>query len=66
MATTISVSEETRKALMRLKLEADARNLDQLVAQLLVDHKKLKFLEASALFRERLAAKGLRIEDLLS
>lgn len=65
MATSIAVSDELRKRLMRLKIEEGARSMDQLVERLLVDHRKLRFLEASALFNERLRDKGVRFEDLV-
>lgn len=64
-ATTISVEEETRKRLMRTKLEEGARSMDELLSELLIDHRKLKFLEASAFFRERLKDKGVRFKDLV-
>lgn len=65
MTTTISVSEETRKRLMQLKLEEGARSVDDLLDKLLGQYRKMRFLEASDLFRTRLNRKGLRFEDLI-
>ncbi|MFQ6137086.1 MAG: hypothetical protein ACE5PM_07905 [Candidatus Hydrothermarchaeales archaeon] len=64
MATTIGVSKEIRNALMALKFEEGYRNLDQLIADLLAEHKKRKLIVASSLFRERMEKKGLTLEDL--
>lgn len=65
MATTVSVSEETRKQLMRLKLEEDKASVDEVLQDLLVEHRKARFHEASELFRRRLADEGVALEDLL-
>ena len=64
MATTIGVSKEIRNTLMALKFEEGYRNLDQLIADLLAEHKKRKLIAASSLFRERMEEKGLVLEDL--
>ena len=64
MATTIGVSKEIRNTLMALKFEEGYRNLDQLIADLLAEHKKRKLIAASSLFRERMDEKGLVLEDL--
>jgi len=64
MATTIGVSKEIRNALMSLKFEEGYRNLDQLISDLVAEHKKRKLLAASALFREKMETKGLFLEDL--
>ena len=49
---------------MALKFEEGYRNLDQLIADLLAEHKKRKLIAASSLFRERMEEKGLVLEDL--
>lgn len=64
MATTIGVSKENRNALMSLKFEEGYRNLDQLISDLVSEHKKRKLLAASALFREKMENAGLALEDL--
>lgn len=66
MPTTISVSEETRKRLMRLKLEEGSRSLDQLLDRVLTEYRKARLLEASATFREKLSEQGVRFEDLVA
>ena len=65
MATTISVDDETRDRLMKAKIEEGARSMDALLRELLVDHRKMRLLTASALFRERLKDKGVRFQDLV-
>jgi cytidylate kinase len=49
---------------MSLKFEEGYRNLDQLIADLVAEHKKRKLIAASSLFRERMEKKGLALEDL--
>lgn len=66
MATTIAVSDDLRRELMRLKLEEGSRSVDELLRNLLVDHRKMKFLEASAMFRARMREQGIRLEDLVA
>ncbi len=65
MVTTVSVSEEVRKELMRVKLEEGKRSVDELLEELLLEHRKLKFHEASDLFRQKLSEQGLELEDLI-
>jgi predicted CopG family antitoxin len=65
MATTISVTEETRTRLMQAKLAEGAKSMDELLSELLVDHRKMRLVEASGLFRERLKEKGVRFRDLV-
>jgi predicted CopG family antitoxin len=65
MATTIAVSEETRRKIMQLKLEEGSRSVDELLARLLVQYRKLKLMETSELFRQRLDEAGLSVEDLV-
>lgn len=65
MATTVAVSEETRKALMRLKLEEGKSSVDEVLQQLVVEHRKLRFRDASELFRRTLADQGISFEDLV-
>lgn len=50
---------------MRLKLEYDASSSDTLLKRLLMEHKKLKFLALSGLFRERAKAKGMTVKDIM-
>lgn len=64
MPTSIAVSEETRKKLMKLKIDEDARSVDELLERMLVEHRKLRLLAASERFRKRLDDAGLDLEDL--
>lgn len=64
-ATTVSVSEETRDKLMKMKIDEGASSVDELLGQLIVEHRKLRFLEASDRFRARLDEVGLTVEQLL-
>lgn len=63
--TTIAVSQETRKRLMRLKLEEGSRSMDQLLDRMLVEYRKARLLEASALLRQKMTEQGVRFEDLV-
>lgn len=65
MATTIAVSEETRDKLMKMKIDEGASSLDEVLSRLIVEHRKLRFLEASQMFRAWLDEAGLEPEDLL-
>lgn len=65
-ATTLAVSNDLRRRLMKLKIEEGAKSMDELLNQILMDHRKYRFLEASALFRERLTEKGITFEDLVN
>ncbi len=50
---------------MILKQESGARSMDALLEKMLTEHRKLRFLDASALFNEKLRSSGLRFEDLV-
>ncbi len=64
MVTTISVSEETKKELARLKIELGYPSMDSLIKDAIVEMRNRKFEDASKLFREKLKEKGLTIEDI--
>lgn len=65
MTTTIAVSDETRRKLMEIKLREGARSLDDVLARIAVQYRKLRLMEASDLFRRRLKESGLDLKDLL-
>ena len=65
MTTTLSVREETRKRLVKLKLEVGASSMDELLAKMATDYRKMRFLESSELFRRKLESSGLKFEDLV-
>jgi predicted CopG family antitoxin len=64
-ATTVSVSEETRRELMGLKHERGKGSVDELLQDLLVEYRKMRFHDAAGLFRERLSESDLDVEDLI-
>ncbi len=64
MTTTIGISKEIRNKLMLLKFEEGYDNLNNLIADLLAEHKKRRLIVASDLFKERMQRKGLTLEDL--
>lgn len=63
--TTITVRTETRDQLVAAKLEGRFRSLDALIEELLVDYRRLKLKETSALMRRRMKEKGLTLRDLV-
>lgn len=64
VTTTISVSDETRKALQRLKIREDKRSIDEVLQELLAEHRMTHLRRT----QERLGAKarelGIEPEDL--
>lgn len=65
MATTIAVSQETRRRLMRLKLEEEAKSMDELLQRLVVSYQRARLQESSRSFRSMMEEKGLRLGDLI-
>ncbi len=65
MLSTIAVSEDVKRELHKLKIEEGFRSFNELIKKLIVEYKKIRFMEASKLFRERLKEKKLRLEDIL-
>ena len=64
MVTTISVSEEVKKELAKLKIELGYPSMDSLIKDAIAEMRNRKFEDASKLFREKLKEKGLTIEDI--
>jgi predicted CopG family antitoxin len=64
MVTTISVSEEVKKELAKLKIELGYPSMDSLIKDAIVEMRNRKFEDASRLFKEKLKEKGLTIEDI--
>ena len=64
--TTIAVSEEVKLSLMRLKIEERVKTFDELLRKMIVAYRKMKFLEASKRFREKMKEKGISLEELLN
>lgn len=64
MVTTISVSEETKKKLDRLKVDLGSRSMDDLLNVMLVEMKNRRFEESSEAFRKRLKERNLTIDEV--
>lgn len=62
---TIAIPEDLHKQLVSLKLESANKNAAELIRELVMAYKKQKFLEASNLFRRKLAEKNLKFEEFL-
>ncbi|MHA1609945.1 MAG: hypothetical protein ACTSUJ_08115 [Candidatus Njordarchaeales archaeon] len=64
--TTIAVSKDVKLSLTKLKLEEGARTFDELLRKMIIAYRKMKFLESSKRFRERMEEKGIKLEELLN
>ena len=65
MTTTIALSADSHKELSLLKIEEGFKNMDELVHQLIIEHKKSKLIQASKLIRSRMKELDLSISDLI-
>ncbi len=61
MVTTISLSEETKKELDRMKIDLGCRSMDALLKEMLTETRNRRFRNSSELFRKKLEEKGLTI-----
>jgi len=64
MVTSLSVSEETRDELQIMKIRGGYSSIDEMLREMMVEHKKKQFREASRIFRKAMDEKGLTVEDL--
>ena len=64
MATSLSVSEETRDEIQMMKIKGGYPSVDALLRDLLIEHKKKRLMEISIKFRKRMDERGLKVEDL--
>lgn len=62
---TIGISEGVHRELITLKLQEGDKNAGELIAKLILEYKKNKFLEASSLFRNKLHEKKMDLRNLL-
>lgn len=62
---TISVPEDVHQQLVELKIKEKQKNAAELIKKLIIEYRKKKLEEASRIFREALAKKGITIEDFL-
>ena len=65
MATSISVTEDTRNALQTLKMEEGYPSMEALIRDMLLWYKKQRLMEAGRTFRARMDRKGLTPQDLI-
>jgi Arc/MetJ-type ribon-helix-helix transcriptional regulator len=65
MATSISVSNETRDKLMKLRIEGGFPNMDALIRDMLILYRKERFFRDSREFKRRMEEKGYKPEDLV-
>jgi hypothetical protein len=64
MVTTISLSEDTKRELDRMKVDLGYRSMDALLKDILADVKNQRLEESSELFRRSLRDRGLTIKDV--
>lgn len=62
---TIAISGDVHRELVNLKLEGANKNASELIKVLIKAYKKQRFLEASNLFRRKLAEKNISFEEFL-
>ena len=65
MSTTIALSADSHKELSLLKIEEGFKNMDELVHQLIIEHKKNKLVQASKKIQDRKKELNLSISDLI-
>lgn len=65
MSTTIALSELSHKELTLLKIEEGYKNMDELIHQLIIEHKKSRLIAASQKIRERMKELNLSVSDLI-
>ncbi len=65
MPTTIALSQASRKELTFLKVEEGYRNMDELIRQLVMEHKKNKLLKASEMVSSRMEELNVSLSDLI-
>ncbi len=64
MATSLSVSEETRDELQMMKIKGGHSSIDALLCEMMVGYRKQRLMEVSRKFRKAMDRKGLKLEDL--
>lgn len=65
MATSVSVTKNTREKLQLLKIEEGLSCIDELLKRLIIQYRKNKLLESSKKFKERMDELDLSVEDLI-
>ena len=65
MTTTIALSSKSHKELTLLKIEEGFKNMDELISDLIIEHKKNKLIRASEMVRNRMKELNLSLSDLI-
>jgi hypothetical protein len=65
MPTTIAISPASHKTLAVLKAEEGFKSMDELIRQLVIEHKKNKLIRASEMVRSRMEELDLSLSDLI-
>jgi len=63
--TTITVEKGTRDRLMSLKLDGEYPSIDALLRDMLIEFRRARLRQASALMRRKMTEKGLTLKDLI-
>lgn len=63
--TTIAVSKQVKAKLMELKIEENAKSIDELLRRMIIIYRKYKFLEASKMVRNRMKKLGVSLEEII-
>lgn len=63
--TTISIKEETKLELKKLKQRYKAKSMDELIKKLIIEAKKNFIDNFSNDFKKRLEERGLSLEDII-
>lgn len=62
---TIAISDELHNEIISMKIKEKAKTAEELLKKSLIAYRKQKLHEASEMFRNALAEKGITIEDFL-
>jgi hypothetical protein len=65
MATSISVTETTRKELVLLKVKEGYSSMESLLRHIIVMYKKQRLQQESDRFRQRMLRRKLALKDLV-
>jgi len=65
MTTTVALSRESHRELTILKVEEGYRSMDELVHELVREHRRNKLLHASGMVRSRMDELDVSLSDLI-
>ncbi len=65
MTTTIALSSSARNSLTMIKVQEGYKNMDELVCQLIMEHKKIRLIKASEKVRARMKKLDTTVSDLI-